>query len=111
MEIELVVLKLIEHLDEGHSKDREGKCENLLAILIAIYFFKAKFNFPLRLWESAASRRKSKDCISCRSAAGLGASFCCRGRVRRKNLTREKTTADLGKEAKDGHRFIHHASP
>jgi len=110
MEIELVVLKLIEYLYEKSFKNTgEGRRENLLADLIAMYFFKAKFNFPLRLCESAASKRKSKDCMSCKSAAGPDASFCCQ-RVVLKRKREEKRT-DLCKEAKDGNRFIQHVSP
>jgi len=39
------------------------------------YLFKAMFNLPDFLNDSASSSRNSRDCISSRSAAGLTASF------------------------------------
>lgn len=50
MEIELVVLKLIEHLNKCNIKSNcKISPEMVLALLIAMYFFSAKFSFPLRL--------------------------------------------------------------
>ena len=95
MEIKLVVLEFIEHL--AHQENdfpcycfRRKRLE--LTDLTAMYLLSAMFNFPFRLCASASSKRKSRDCISCRSAAGLGASFFYRKSLIRPSVRQKKPT-------------------
>ena len=85
---EWIVVRSIGGNHIGHSKYRqrpisttsegllEGKnLERLRTFITARYFLSARPKWPSLFWASPSSVRYSKDCISSRSNAGLGASF------------------------------------